>query len=203
MDKKNQLPIFNNAPSFRVFFAVLLIILAVLGRTIFHLGENIEFVTAASLLAGSFLGLFWSITVPLVSMAISDLIIGNTLIFLFTWSAYLIIGILGFIFLRSSKGIVSQTIKATFTGVLASFVFFLWTNFGVWLLDSFGMYSDGLSGLIESYIFGLPFLKMNLLGNLFLVPLSFILFHLFLIFYPSIFKSASKTERSYIKKGSY
>src|SRR3989338_30304 len=166
-------------PNKNQFFpAILLIVLGVLFRTVLLLGDNIEFVTCAALLSGSFLSLYWALIVPLLIMVISDFFIGNTLIFLFTWSAYLIIGILGFIFLRSQKSNFVATLQASFTGIIASLIFFLWTNFGVWLLDSYGMYSRDLSGLLESYIFGLPFLKMNLLGNLFFVPLSFFLFQL-------------------------
>src|SRR3989338_2070565 len=162
--------------------AFILIALGVLFRTVFHLGDNIEFVTTSALLSGSFLSFYWALMVPLLIMAVSDLIIGNTLIFLFTWSAYLFIGVIGFIFLRSRKSRIKHIAKATFSGVVSSLIFYLWTNFGVWFLDSFGMYPDNLSGLFQSYIFGLPFLKMNLLGNLFFVPLSFSLFDLLLSF---------------------
>jgi len=168
-------------PNKNQFFpAILLIVLGVLFRTVLHLGDNIEFVTSAALLSGSFLSLYWALIVPLLIMVISDFFIGNTLIYLFTWSAYLIIGILGFILLRSPKGVFTHTLQATYTGIIAAIIFFLWTNFGVWLLDTYGMYPDNLSGLLESYIFGLPFFKMNLLGNLFFIPISFFLFHLFI-----------------------
>lgn len=164
----------------RFLLAFLLILIGVLGRTVFHFGENIEFVTAVTLLAGSFLGFFWTFFVPLTIMAISDIIIGNTNIFIFTWSAYLLIGLLALIFLRQNKGFVNNILKAEFTGILASLVFYLWTNFGVWALDGFSMYSDNLSGLVDSYIMGIPFFKANLFSNLIIVPLSFYLFQLLL-----------------------
>jgi len=163
--------------SMKLKVALILILLGFLFRTVFHLGENIEFVTSAALLSGSFLGPFWAVTVPLVIMAVSDFFIGNTMIYLFTWSAYLIIGLMGFLLLRKKKGKISHIIKAGFTGIVSSLIFFLWTNFGVWFLDSFGMYEKSFNGLLSAYIYGLPFLKSNLTGNLFFVPLSFAVFH--------------------------
>lgn len=157
----------------RFIFALLLIILGIAFRTVWHPGENIEFVTSASLLAGGYLGLGASIAVPLAIMFISDLIIGNTNIFIFTWSAYLFIGCLGYFGRLSNLKRGAKILRAAGLGVTASLWFYLWTNFGVWFLDSWGMYPKTLTGLLQSYFYGLPFLKLNLLGNLFFVPLSF------------------------------
>lgn len=58
---------------------------------------------------------------------------------------------------------------------MASLFFYFYTNFGVWFLDAFGMYPKTLTGLIECYVMGLPFLRLNLLGNLLFIPSTFIL----------------------------
>lgn len=158
----------------KILFAIILVGLGIASRTIWHLGENVEFVTTSALLAGAYLGLGWSITVPLAIMVITDLAIGNTNIFLFTWSGYLFISYLGYLsHLRDLKRD-KRIFMAAGLGVVSGIWFYLWTNFGVWLLDSFGMYPKTLSGLIAAYYYGLPFLKLNLLGNLLFVPLSFI-----------------------------
>lgn len=178
----------------KLFLSATLIILAILFRTVWHIGDNIEFVTAAALVAGAYLGLKYAIVIPLIAMISSDLIIGNTNIFIFTWSAYAIIGIMGFLTLkvqssqpkadqpraekfkvqsRDKTKIIFRIIKATGIGVIAGFWFYLWTNFGVWLLDSWGMYTKDVSGLLSAYIMGFPFLKLNLTGNLFFIPLTF------------------------------
>lgn len=68
----------------------------------------------------------------------------------------------------------TKVIAASSFGVLASVWFYLWTNFGVWLLDSWGMYERTFAGLFNAYIMGLPFLKYNLIGNIVLVPVSFL-----------------------------
>lgn len=152
----------------KIIFALILIALGIFFRTIGHVAPNVEYVTAASLLAGAYLGRKYAILVPLIIMVLTDTLIGNTNIFVFTWSGYLIIGFLGY--LSNLRG---KILKAVGAGLLASIFFYLWTNFGVWALDSWGMYPRTLVGLINCYIMGLPFLKMNLLGNLFFVPVSF------------------------------
>lgn len=152
----------------KIFWAIILIFLGVFFRTIGHVAPNVEYVTAASLLAGAYLGRKYAVLLPLVIMVLTDTVIGNTNIFIFTWSAYLLIGYLGY--LGNLRG---KIIKATGAGILATLFFYVWTNFGVWLLDSWGMYPRTFAGLMQSYLMGLPFLKMTLLSNLFFVPVSF------------------------------
>lgn len=164
--------------------AIALIGLGILFRMVWHLGDNIEFVTTAAILAGHFLGVRWGIFVPLAIMVITDSLLGNSSIFLFTWSAYVIIGVMGYVgkkfqipnskFQRYSLNSL-PILKSAGLGIGASVFFFLWTNFGVWMLDSWGMYPKTLMGLLQSYYFGIPFFQANLLGNLFFVPVSFML----------------------------
>lgn len=153
-----------------LLLASLFICLAVLFRTAWHLGPNIEFITTASFLAATYLGGAWSAIIPFLSMVISDKIIGNTNIYLFTWSAFILIGLADFWFLKKF-GRKKLIAKQMGMGISASLFFYLYTNFGVWFLDSFGMYPKTLKGLLECYLAGLSFLKFNLLGNLaFLLP---------------------------------
>lgn len=163
----------------KLLFASVLILLAILYRTIWHMGENIEFVTTATLLASFYLGKKWSVIVPLAILVITDAIIGNTSIFLFTWSAYLSIGVVSYYVNRSKK---INVLPKAFTSMLyagaGSLWFFLWTNFGVWLLDTHHMYEKDMGGLLKSYVMGIPFLKNNITGNLFFVFVSVFLVEL-------------------------
>lgn len=171
----------------------ILILSGILFRTFFHIGDNIEFVTSSTLLAGSFLGLSYSLLVPLTIMILSDLIIGNTNIFLFTWSGYFFIGCLSYLSRLSDLERGSKILHATGLGIIATLWFYLWTNFGVWFLDSWGMYPKTFAGLINAYLMGLPFLKYQLIGNLVLVPLSFIITEFSLSFKTSpVFKRFKK-----------
>lgn len=155
----------------RIIAAAFLIALGVVGRTIFHIAPNVEVVTLASLLAATYLGRKYAVLVPFAIMVITDTMIGNTNIFIFTWSAWIMIGLSGLI-LRRLKG-AKLVGAATGMGIFASVFFYLYTNFGVWLLDSWGMYSRDFSGLIHCYIMGLPFLRLNLISNLVFIPAGF------------------------------
>ncbi len=152
----------------KLVIALLLITLGVGGRIIrihFFPGlYNVELITLVSLLAGSFLGFSYALIVPLSVVAISDMYIGNTSILFYTWSAWAIIGLLGLVLRKSKKDSLSFGLKMTGMGIVSSIVFFIWTNFGVWL--GWDMYPHTLSGLIQCYIMGLPFFKMNLFANL-------------------------------------
>jgi hypothetical protein len=159
----------------RYLNASCLVLLGILSRTVFHFGPNVEYVTTASLLAGSYLGKKFAIIIPLIIMAITDLWLGNSNIFVFTWSAYAVIGVGGYYTNKfKTNNLKLKITKAVTSGIIAGVWFYLWTNFGVWLLDSWGMYPKTVGGLIDAYIMGLPFLKYNLLGNLFFIPISYL-----------------------------
>jgi hypothetical protein len=149
-----------------------LIAVGVLGR-IFRINffpelYNVEPITIMALLAGAFLGFGYALIVPLAIIALTDMYIGNSSILLFTWTAWAVIGILGLVLRKSDKSKFSFGLKITGMGILASLFFYIWTNFGVWALS--GMYTHTWEGIVKCYVLALPFLKMNLLGNLFIVP---------------------------------
>lgn len=93
--------------------------------------------------------------VVIISFALTDLFIGFHNTILFTWGSVLIIGLISNFFNRS--------IVFRILGALAgALVFYLVTNFGVWLG---GMYGTSFDGLIMSYIMGLPFFGYNLIST--------------------------------------
>ena len=156
---------------------ILLILIGVAGRVFFVEVikiPNLEIVSAFSLLAGSVLGGVFAFLAPLAIISLSDVFIGNTNILLFTWSAFGFIGLSG-VFLQAGLPPRQKAIKSLFWcggfGVLAACFFFLYTNFGWWVLS--GMYPHTLSGLVACYINGLPFFKTNLIGDIIFTPLVF------------------------------
>lgn len=160
----------------RIFFFIALVLFAFLERVIFDLGPNVELVTMAMLLASFYLGRRWALWVVFLVMVLSDTILGNTNIFLFTWSGFLIPAVVasGVFGRRKNPGGAKRVVLATGVGVGATLFFYSWTNFGVWLLDSWGMYSRDFSGLLLSYINGLPFLRMQMASTLLFVPVGFV-----------------------------
>lgn len=153
----------------KIIITIVLSILAILKRTVFHFAPNVELVTALGISAGY----LWkdkpiiAFGIPLIIMAFTDSIIGNTSIFLFTWSAFLAMPVLGKLLAKYIERY--PIVFGLGTGLIGSIVFFLWTNFGVVLTTN--MYSKDIAGLIQSYINGLPFFRNQLLGNLVFVPI--------------------------------
>jgi len=132
---------------------------------------NFEAVTALSLISGSFFGGTYAFFIPLSMIFLSDIYFGNTLIRLFTWSAFILIGVFSTLFKRNSK---YYLYKITGGGFLSVFFFYIWTNFGWWL--TFGMYPMNFEGLLQSYIAGLPFFKNQLASVLIFTPVFSLIF---------------------------
>ncbi len=150
---------------------------------------NFEPVTAIALTSGSFLGGTFAFIIPLLIIFLSDIYFGNTSVYLFTWSAFISIGIFGSFFKRNTK---YYFLKISAGGILSVFFFYLWTNFGWWLTS--GMYPMNLGGLFQSYIAGLPFLRNQLASVLIFTSLFSLIFSL--VLNKKFFKEIKKYESS-------
>lgn len=148
------------------YLAILFFILALIERVFFDLGPNVELLTAAIIVSAFYLKDSKTFLYTLLVLIISDSIIKNTPIFIFTWSGLLIPALVGVLTNKKLK-----LVFLAFAGVSANIFFFLWTNFGVWLLDSWGMYPKTVSGLFLCYFNGLPFLKNQLISSIVFIPL--------------------------------
>lgn len=135
------------------------------------IAPNLELITTASLLAVVILKNKIAIVVPILSMIISDLIIGNTAIFIYTWSAFAIIGLGALLVSKFNNQPRKQIIFSIGFAIASSFTFFVITNLGVWLQ---GWYPATLAGLTECFLLAIPFYKTMLIGNIILVPTSII-----------------------------
>lgn len=159
-------------------WAICLVFLGVLSRTVMHIGPNVEFITAISLVSGYFLkNKKISFMIVLFIMYITDIIIGNSVIFLFTWSGFAIAPLLGVLLSKLKiqgkfKEILVSTIAVP-TGLVSTMIFFFWTNFGVVLTTN--MYSKDLEGILLSYKNAVPFLVNQLSSNLIIVPSLFLI----------------------------
>lgn len=94
----------------------------------------------------------------LLSFVITDLIIGFHQVLFFTWGSVIIIGLIAnyfrFSFLKRFSG-----------SLLSALIFFLITNFGVWLS---GYYGYSFKGLITCYTLALPFFAHTLISTIIL-----------------------------------
>lgn len=131
---------------------------------------NLELSTATAFLAAVLLRHRAAALVPLVVVAASDVMLGNSEVLLFTWTAWAAIGAAALWFRRTRGS--RRFVAAAGFGVGGTIFFYLWTNLGVWLQGRGTFYPAGLDGLVASYVAGLPFLRPMLLGNLVLVPLA-------------------------------
>lgn len=165
----------NSRYKLTFLYILISVVIVVLTRTSFRIAYNVEFITAFSIAAGFyFRDKKLSILVPLVSVFISDLLIGNTNIYLFTWSAFLLAPFAGIILekFQIKNSNLNLLVGGSISGFASTMLFFFWTNFGVVVLTN--MYQKNIEGLISSYINALPFLQNQLIGNIILTPIILI-----------------------------
>ncbi|MGB9770711.1 MAG: DUF6580 family putative transport protein [Candidatus Kapaibacteriota bacterium] len=156
------------------FFSLSLIAIAVLSRFIPH-PPNFSPVASIALLSGySFSNRVKSFLVPIIAMIISDFFIGfhSTM-----WAVYLSFSlcvIFGFLLKKNFS-----FYKLFAFSVASSLLFYLITNFAVWLTS--GMYPHTLAGLFQCYTMGLPFYRTSTL-DFFAFSLFGDIFYSFVLF---------------------
>ncbi len=122
--------------------------------------------------AAYFRNKYAGILVPLASLFVSDVILelvngtGFHGTMVFVYGSFLLIGMIGWL-LRNH----TTALTLAVSGLAASILFYLVTNFGVWAMGTW--YPHDLNGLMLSYEMGLPFFRYTLLGNLFYISLLF------------------------------
>lgn len=190
---------------------VIILVSAIVMRLIPHL-PNFAPITAAALFSAAFLPKKYIFIIPLLAVAVSDYLllyinpfghpvfnfseiqpvgalVHNTTAWV--WASFMISGLLGLL-LRKKHG----ALRIGSVSLLASLQFFLITNFGVWAA---GAYARDLSGLMASYIAGLPFLTWTISGDLFY---TFSFFALYAIVVKE-YGSQAKTSKSTVKTVGY
>ena len=155
----------------RVFLPTFIIVFGVLMRLLPHM-PNVAPITALALFGGLYLDKKYALIVPLTIMIISDFFLGFHDTIFFVYGSFFLSGLLG-LWARKQKT-AGRILSVT---LLASVLFFLITNFGVWLVGH--MYSKDLKGLLECFAMALPFFKNTISGDL-LYTTSFILLFEFL-----------------------
>lgn len=159
----------NNAEKSKIVAGLFMIVLGVVGRFLLveyvHI-PNFEIVTALSLTAGMYLGGLYAIIVPVSIVFLSDSVIGNSNIFIFTWTAFAAIGLFGTF--SSSKARNMKLSGSMILAISCSIFFYIYTNLGWWIMS--GMYEYSISGLIYCYVMAIPFFKNQIMGNIIFVP---------------------------------
>jgi len=90
------------------------------------------------------------------SFLITDFVIGFHSTTFFTWGSVVIIGLISKFFFKTA-------ITRIFGALSGAIIFFIVTNFGVWILGSYG-YS--LRGFLECYTLAIPFFTHSVISTL-------------------------------------
>lgn len=120
-------------------------------------------VAIISLISGLLLGGYFTFIVPISTMIVSDIIIGNNWIILFTWSGFALIGYIGYILKTKNRMNIKHIPGALGVGIAGILLYDIWTNFGTWL-GGWG-YTYTWEGLILCYTKALPFMLWHLLST--------------------------------------
>lgn len=168
----------------RIAIVAALVLVAIMSRILPNHTWNMTATGAAALFAGAAFGLGWAaFLVPLASLWVSDLLLSNYVYpsgsgftwaypgIGYTYAAYMVAVVLGAILLRKSNAL-----RVAGVSIGASLVFFLISNFGVWITaDQYPipMYTKTLDGLMACYTMGLPFLRNTLIGDLLFAEVFF------------------------------
>src|SRR3990167_2423736 len=133
---------------------ILWILIGVIGRLVIHI-PDVTPLTSLCLLAPTVFSKRNACFIILTILILSDV----SLHFLFNYSGWLFVMLLGFLFAKKS------TLTRAFMFTLnASLIFWVWSDFGTWCTSSF--YPHTLQGLIDCYIAALPFLRNAIVGSL-------------------------------------
>jgi len=153
-------------------FPISLILILALTRLIPHPPNFTPIVAVAIMSSCFFRNMYLSFAVIIVSMLLADVFIGfyNNMFFV-----YLSLLLIAFIFFRISTKIKLQNLFIF--GFLGSVIFFLISNFGVWVLS--GMYEKNLNGLAYCYFLALPFFVNTVLSTIIFIYSAFVANNLF------------------------
>jgi len=142
-----------------LIIGIILVVLAVTLRLVPHI-PNFAPIGAIALFGGAVLGWRIGLWLPLSAMILSDLVIGFYQGIWFTWGAFLLIVLFG-LMLRKNN----MLTKIAFGGFASAVIFFVVSNFGVWLTS--GMYAHTFAGIVQNYTMALPFFRMTLVSDMF------------------------------------
>lgn len=180
----------------------LLVVLAALSRLLPH-PPNVAPIAGMALFGAAYYSKkYWAYLIPIASMWVSDLILNNVVYAqyfdsfvwfysgsLFTYGAFALIVLMGSITLNK-KNVGS----VVFSSLGASMIFFIVSNFGVWLTSP--MYIKTWEGLTACYVAAIPFLQNTLVGDLCYTAVLFGLFEISMSWFSSLRTRHKKYEKA-------
>ncbi|KYG61709.1 hypothetical protein AZI86_18640 [Bdellovibrio bacteriovorus] len=150
----------------QIFALVLMVLVAAFSRLIPH-PWNFTAIGAMALFGGAYFpSKKQSLFIPIAALILSDLVLGFHETMLFVYGAFLATVLIGWT-LREERSV----LKVGTLSLVTSAVFFLVSNFGVWLMQS--MYAKTWAGLVECYVAAIPFFGNQVAGDLFFAAVLF------------------------------
>lgn len=138
-------------------FSVGIILLAVLLRLLPH-PANVAPIGAMALFGGAYLPKRYALLLPIAALFVSDIFLGFYSVMPFVYGSFVVIGLIG-MWLASHKHIGTILLASLVSSVL----FFLITNFGVWVVGN--GYPKTLAGLASCFFYAIPFFRNTLGGD--------------------------------------
>ena len=162
MNSENRCPM--KIPS-AVIYGVLLF--TILSRLLPH-PMNVTSVGALSLFAGAFLPLRIAWIAPVTALLVGDAVNGfyGLVVMLFVYAGFAVGTMVGRLMLANKRTIINLAASA----LISASIFFVLSNFGMWLS---GTYPATIDGLISCYIRGIPYFRYSLIGDIFYTFLLF------------------------------
>jgi hypothetical protein len=138
----------------KLFLCIGIFLSLALSRFIPH-PPNFTSLIALSFYVPVILGISY-IPVLILSFAITDIFIGYHAGTFFTWGSVFLIGLISQLF---AKTLISRMSGA----LIGALIFFIITNFGVWVS---GAYGYSLNGFVNCYILAIPFFGYSLISTI-------------------------------------
>ncbi len=160
-----------------------IVLFAALMRIVPHY-PNFTPVAAIALFGGAHLNKRWlALSIPLIALFLSDLVLGFHAYMLPVYFSFALVVLLGGLLKKHIR--VHSVVGAS---LAASVLFFLITNFAVWIGTS-QFYPQNIAGLVSCYAAAIPFFHTSLLGDLFYSAVFFGGFYLVEQRYPALVKA--------------
>ena len=170
----------------RLMFVLAIAVIALVVRLMPH-PANFVPIGAVAILGGMLLPRRYSAWIVVVTMMLSDFIIGLHPMIIWTWGSFALVALLSGKLLNGRRPNSARLVMSAMAG---GTLFFVITNLGVWLQG--GLYEKSLQGLVQCYVNALPFYRNTILGDVFFTGVFYAVF----LILPKLFALPSATVRS-------
>jgi hypothetical protein len=150
--------------------AALLVLFAGFSRMLPH-PENFAPVAAAAIFAGLYMNKKYALIIPVAATFLSDIFLGLYPYVLWVYGTYILIALVNIGFKKrfDSFSGVKKAGMLYGAALVSSIIFFIVTNFGVWISGLY--YEMSFKGLMTSYAAAIPFFRTSVLADLVYITL--------------------------------